>query len=145
MRNEAQLPDMVREFTQGAGADVVIDHVGAATWEASLACLAIGGRMVLLGNTSGDRVSLSLRERVPPRPAADRRGRVHRAGLRRRDHRLRSPTGARLPIAGEYPLDELPAAWAAVESRDTVGKVVVSLTTAARATDAPAAGVGAMS
>lgn len=124
VRNEADLADSVREFTQGIGADVVIDHVGADTWDASLAALAIGGRMVLLGNTSGDRVSLSLANMF-------HRGLrlIGAGGYTAQDFRAAMETafgeGVHLPVAGEYALDELPAAWSVVESRSTVGKVVV--------------------
>ena len=124
VRNEQQLADTVREFTQGAGADVVIDHVGAATWEDSLASLSVGGRMVLLGNTSGDRVSFSLAN-------VFHRGLrlIGAGGYTAQDFRAAIDAafgdGVHLPVAGEYPLDDLPAAWTAVESRETVGKVVV--------------------
>ncbi len=50
----------VREFTAGAGADAVIESVGAATWANSLACLARGGRLVVYGSTSGDVVETDL-------------------------------------------------------------------------------------
>jgi NADPH:quinone reductase-like Zn-dependent oxidoreductase len=124
VRNEARLAATVREFTQGAGADVVIDHVGVDTWDASLASLAIGGRMVLLGNTSGDKVSFSLAN-------VFHRGLrlIGAGGYTAHDFRAAIDAafgdGAHLPVAGEYALDDLPAAWTAVESRDTVGKVVV--------------------
>ncbi len=36
-----------------AGVDVVIDHVGAATWATSIAALLQGGRMAVCGMTSG--------------------------------------------------------------------------------------------
>lgn len=124
VHNEAQLPDAVHSFTQGAGADVVIDHVGAATWDASLACLAVGGRMVLLGNTSGDQVSFSLAN------VFHRGLRLIGAGGYTADDFTDAiaaafASGQRLPVAGQYALDDLPAAWDAVESRETVGKVVV--------------------
>ena len=44
----------VRAATGGHGADVALDHVGAATFTASLHSLAPGGRLVCVGNTSGD-------------------------------------------------------------------------------------------
>lgn len=43
----------VREFTAGAGVDVVYDGVGQATFEPSLDCLASRGLMVSFGNASG--------------------------------------------------------------------------------------------
>ena len=50
----------VRDLTGRAGADVVIDHVGAATFPASLKCLAKGGRLVTCGATSGPKVEIHL-------------------------------------------------------------------------------------
>jgi NADPH2:quinone reductase len=49
--------ERVRELTDGAGADVVYDGVGAATFDESLASLGPRGDMVLFGAASG---------RVPP-------------------------------------------------------------------------------
>lgn len=43
----------VRKLTDGHGADVVFEHVGANTWKDSVAALAIGGRLVTCGSTTG--------------------------------------------------------------------------------------------
>jgi NADPH:quinone reductase-like Zn-dependent oxidoreductase len=43
----------VREATGGRGADVVVETVGEATWERSLAAAAHEGRIVVCGATSG--------------------------------------------------------------------------------------------
>jgi len=43
----------IREHTGKRGVDVVVDHVGAATWRDSLASLARGGRLVTCGATTG--------------------------------------------------------------------------------------------
>ena len=43
----------VKEATGGAGADVVVETVGEATWERSLAAAAQEGRVVVCGATSG--------------------------------------------------------------------------------------------
>jgi len=45
--------DRVRDLTGKRGVDVVVDHVGAATWQDSLASLAKGGRLVTCGATTG--------------------------------------------------------------------------------------------
>jgi len=45
----------IRELTDKRGVDVVVDHVGAATWQDSLASLARGGRLVTCGATTGGR------------------------------------------------------------------------------------------
>ena len=43
----------VEEATEGRGADVVVEHVGEATWRTSLDAAAQGGRIVVCGATSG--------------------------------------------------------------------------------------------
>jgi NADPH:quinone reductase-like Zn-dependent oxidoreductase len=50
-----------RAWTAGKGVDIVIEHVGEATWERSVRCLARGGRVVTCGATTGFRASLDLR------------------------------------------------------------------------------------
>jgi NADPH:quinone reductase-like Zn-dependent oxidoreductase len=49
----------VRELT-GGGADVVIEHVGEATWQASLQAARPAGRIVVCGATSGSNPPASL-------------------------------------------------------------------------------------
>jgi NADPH:quinone reductase-like Zn-dependent oxidoreductase len=51
----------VRALTNKRGVDVVVENVGAATWDDSLRCLGRGGRLVTCGATSGPQVSLDLR------------------------------------------------------------------------------------
>jgi zinc-binding alcohol dehydrogenase/oxidoreductase len=43
----------VKEATGGAGVDVVVEHVGEATWKTSLAVARPGGRVVVCGATTG--------------------------------------------------------------------------------------------
>ncbi len=50
----------VRALTGKAGVHVVFEHVGAATFDASLKVLQRGGRVVTCGATTGGTVSLSL-------------------------------------------------------------------------------------
>jgi zinc-binding alcohol dehydrogenase/oxidoreductase len=50
---EADVAAAVREATEGHGADVVVEHVGEATWKTSLQVAAPGGRVTVCGATSG--------------------------------------------------------------------------------------------
>ncbi len=59
-RNE-DFVEAVKRITGGGLADIVVDHVGAATFNKSLSCLTRGGKLVTFGNTSGDEVPISLR------------------------------------------------------------------------------------
>ena len=51
----------VKGATGRKGCEVVVDNVGAATWERSLRSLARGGRLVSCGATSGPAASVDLR------------------------------------------------------------------------------------
>src|SRR5918911_5086121 len=50
----------VAEATGGRGADVVVEHVGEATWRTSLDAAAYGGRIVVCGATTGANPPASL-------------------------------------------------------------------------------------
>jgi NADPH:quinone reductase-like Zn-dependent oxidoreductase len=51
----------VKRVTAGRGVDIVIEHVGEATWERSVRSLANGGRLVTCGATTGARGAIDLR------------------------------------------------------------------------------------
>ena len=50
----------VRDFTAGRGADIVVETIGEATWNNSMAALANGGRLVVFGATGGGLVEIDL-------------------------------------------------------------------------------------
>lgn len=51
----------LRALTGGRGADIVIEHVGEATWDRSVRALATGGRLVTCGATTGYAAAVDLR------------------------------------------------------------------------------------
>ena len=51
----------VRRLTGKRGVDVVVEHVGQATWAKSVRALAPGGRLVTCGNTTGWEANIDLR------------------------------------------------------------------------------------
>lgn len=58
---EEDVPARVREITGRRGVDLVVEHVGAATWEGSMRSLARGGRLVTCGATTGADARINLR------------------------------------------------------------------------------------
>ena len=56
-----KISDEVRRVTNKQGVDIVIEHVGAATWEESVKSLKTGGTLVTCGATTGPNVSVDLR------------------------------------------------------------------------------------
>lgn len=58
--NYTTTPDWVAAVKERGGVDVVIDAIGA-TWQQSLDCVRVGGRVVVFGATGGTEVSLQVR------------------------------------------------------------------------------------
>jgi NADPH:quinone reductase len=58
---DVDIPEAVRDLTDGVGVDVVYDSVGADTWEDSLDSLRPRGLCVFYGNASGPVPPLDLR------------------------------------------------------------------------------------
>ena len=57
----ADVADEIMRLTNRRGVDVVLEHVGDATWATSMRSLARGGRLVTCGATTGHRVGLDVR------------------------------------------------------------------------------------
>ncbi|MCP3917604.1 MAG: zinc-binding dehydrogenase [bacterium] len=53
-------PKAVKQATDGRGVDVVVEHVGPATWKGSMRVLARNGRLVTCGATTGPKVEVLL-------------------------------------------------------------------------------------
>jgi NADPH:quinone reductase-like Zn-dependent oxidoreductase len=51
----------IMRLTNRRGVDVVVEHVGEATWAKSMRALAAGGRLVTCGATTGPQVGIDLR------------------------------------------------------------------------------------
>jgi NADPH:quinone reductase-like Zn-dependent oxidoreductase len=118
--------DAVKEATGGIGADIVVEHVGEATWQRSLQAARTGGRVVVCGATTG-----------PNPPAA-----LHRIWWKQLTI-LGSTMGTKTdfegafdlvksgrarPIVDEvFPLAEAAAAHARMESGEHLGKIVLRI------------------
>jgi putative PIG3 family NAD(P)H quinone oxidoreductase len=55
-----RFPDEIKRFTEKAGVDVILDHIGADYFEPNLESLAINGRLVIIGIMQGSDTKLSL-------------------------------------------------------------------------------------
>jgi len=56
-----KISEEVRKITAKEGVDIVLEHVGAATWEESVKSLKNGGTLVTCGATTGPAVGIDLR------------------------------------------------------------------------------------
>jgi NADPH:quinone reductase-like Zn-dependent oxidoreductase len=115
----------VKEAT-GAGVDVVVEHVGEATWKTSLACARAGGRIAVCGATTG------------PNPPAQ----LHRIWWKQLTV-LGSTMGTRVDFEGAYdlvkkgrakpivdavfPLAEARVAHERLEAGEQLGKIVLAI------------------
>jgi NADPH2:quinone reductase len=125
--------ERVRALTDGNGVQVVYDGVGKATFDASLACLAPRGMLVLFGASSGavppvdpmrlmQGGSLFLTRPTLATYAADRQELLERAAdvfAQVRGGALAVRVGAR------YPLAEAARAHEDLEARRTTGKSLI--------------------
>jgi NADPH:quinone reductase-like Zn-dependent oxidoreductase len=116
----------VRAATDGRGADVVVEHVGEATWRTSLDVARVGGRVAVCGATSG-----------PNPPAA-----LHRIWWKQLSI-LGSTMGTNADFEGAfelvssgralpvidavYPLTEIRAAHERLEAGEQMGKIVLRI------------------
>jgi NADPH:quinone reductase-like Zn-dependent oxidoreductase len=116
----------VKEATGGKGVEVVLEHVGEATWQTSLQSARVGGRIVVCGATSG-----------PNPPAA-----LHRIWWKqltiygstmgtREDfeaaYELIKSRRAKPVVDSVFPLAEARAAHERMEAGEQFGKIVLSI------------------
>jgi NADPH:quinone reductase-like Zn-dependent oxidoreductase len=57
---QQKISEEVRKITNKEGVDIVIEHVGAATWDESVKSLKNGGTLVTCGATTGPNVGIDL-------------------------------------------------------------------------------------
>jgi NADPH:quinone reductase-like Zn-dependent oxidoreductase len=116
----------VRELTDGHGADVVLDHVGAAFFTGNLDCLARGGRLIVCGTTTGGDVAFHLRDLF-----AEQRSilGVRLGGVGELHHLLGLVAEGKVrPIVdSSFPLERAADAHARMASRKAFGKIVLTM------------------
>jgi len=123
---DGDVVEAVRQATGGHGADVIVEHVGEATWKQSLQAAASGGRVTVCGATTG------------PNPPAQ----LHRIWWKQLTI-FGSSMGTKEDFEGAYelvasgkakpivdrvfPLAEAAAAHERLESGEQFGKVVLTI------------------
>ncbi|GAA1120161.1 NAD(P)H-quinone oxidoreductase [Nocardiopsis composta] len=128
-------PERVKEETGGAGADVVLDIMGASYLDPNLRSLAVGGRIVVIGLMGGRKAELDLGRMLVKRlsvhattlrsrPAAEKAGIV--AGVAEHVWPL-VDKGTVRPVIDRYlPLPRAAEAHRVMESSTHVGKIVLT-------------------
>ncbi len=129
----ASLPERVRELTGGEGVHVVFDPVGGDLFDAAMHALAWGGRLVIVGFTSGRAARARTNHLLIKGARA--------IGIRAGEFARRNPEAARdmrerilgwaargrimMPISHRFPFPEVAPALRAVLERKVVGRAVL--------------------
>jgi NADPH:quinone reductase-like Zn-dependent oxidoreductase len=121
-----KISDEVRRITNKEGVDIVVEHVGAATWDESMKCLKTAGTLVTCGATTGPAVSIDLRYLFA------RQLRLlgsYMGTMSELNEVLGHVFAGRLkPVVDKsFPLQELRQAHEYLESSQMFGKVVISV------------------
>jgi len=124
--------DKVKRFTEGKGVDVVYDSVGKVTFEKSLKCLKDRGSLVLFGQSSGPVPSLDLKllfegSLYITRPSLKYYAANREELLKRTNDLFKWINNGelKLRIHKTFPLSEAKEAHKELESRKTMGKLLL--------------------
>jgi len=122
---QQKISEEVRKITNKEGADIVIEHVGAATWDESVKSLKRGGTLVTCGATTGPNVGIDLRHLFARQLSLlgsymGTMGELHEVHGHVFAGRLK-------PVLDRtYPLSEIRAAHERLEKSQMFGKIVVN-------------------
>jgi len=132
----AALAPAVERWTSKRGVDVVLDCVGGNYVTASVRILAPYGRLIMISQTAGPTAEIDLRAMMP-RWLTLRGTTLRMRPLEEKIMATRAFAAEVVPlfargvlrttIDSEFPLDEVQAAHARLESNETFGKVVLRL------------------
>jgi NADPH:quinone reductase-like Zn-dependent oxidoreductase len=124
----------IRELTGDAGVDVVLDSIGGAYFERNVASLAVGGRLVVIGLTSGATAQINLAQLMLRRlhvvgstlraRSNDEKTRIV-ADFERQFGAALAAGRLRVVVDRVLPLGEAPEAHRLVEASGHFGKVIL--------------------
>jgi NADPH:quinone reductase-like Zn-dependent oxidoreductase len=120
-----KIAEEVRKITSKEGVDIVVEHVGAATWDESMKCLKTAGTLVTCGATTGPGVGIDLRHLF----ARQLRILGSYMGTMGELHEVLAHVfaGRLKPVLDRtFPLSEIRAAHEYLEKSQMFGKVVVN-------------------
>ena len=122
---ELDFAEIVLALTEDAGVDAAIDTVGSAVFRSVLNSLAQFGRMTLLGEIAGERVSINLaeilfRDATISSSTGAGPGDIEDAAKMVAEGRV-SPV-----VSARYPLEDWKLAYDAMRERRTFGRVVLT-------------------
>ncbi len=127
--------EVVRAATDGRGADVVLDNMGAKYLPRNVDVLADGGRLVIIGMQGGVKAELNIAQLLAKRgsvTATSLRTRTAEAKARicgevvERVWPLIADGTIRPVVSAVLPLDDVAEAHRMLDSADSVGKVILT-------------------
>ncbi|MGB5953614.1 MAG: zinc-binding dehydrogenase, partial [Ornithinimicrobium sp.] len=133
---EDDFVEAVAQATDGRGADVILDVVGAKYLDRNIQSLATGGRLAIIGMLGGAKGELNIARLLA------KRGRVMATGLRSRPLEEKAAivasvrervwpwieSGTVRPLVhATYPLEEAADAHRAMEKSNHIGKILLTL------------------
>jgi alcohol dehydrogenase len=123
---EDRFEGVVRKLTQKRGVDVVFEHVGPDTFQASMFCLKRGGVLVTCGSTTGVSSEINLFQLYQQQLRL-----IGSFGCSIRnlaDSLAKMASGVAKPVIDStIRLDDIDAALQRMESRQVFGKIIVTL------------------
>ena len=134
-RAEADFVAAVLEFTDGRGADKVVDSTGASILDRSFDCIRTLGHVVSYGEAEG-KPWPNLWERLVSKSLTftrlhighlDYRSAQWADGVAQMLDRIKAGA-VRVPVEGVFDLEDAEAMFAALESRQTSGKLLLRVT-----------------
>ncbi len=116
----------VWRITQKRGVDVIVDNVGAATWDRSIRALARGGRLVTCGATSGPKPDEDIRRLFAKQVT------IYGSTMGTRHDweqvtRLLAAKTLRPIVDRIFPLEQAAQAQELMEAQGQFGKIVLSI------------------
>lgn len=132
---EQDFVEVVREATEGRGADVILDVIGAKYLERNLKALAVNGRIVVIGMQGGVKAAINLNTllmkraaliatSLRARPPAEKAAIV--AAVREHVWPLVEAGRVRPVIHARLPMADAPAAHRILAESSHVGKVLLT-------------------
>lgn len=127
---------VVKEFTSGAGVDVLIDFIGGPYWDQNIASMAVLGRVVEVGLMGGSRVEVDLGQLMGKRlqvTGTGLRGRTLEEKLAvtaqfKRHVLPHLASGSMKPVVDRsFPLEEVAEAHRYMETNANFGKIVLTI------------------
>lgn len=114
-----------KEMKAHGGADVVVENIGPATWNQSLRSLKPGGRLVVCGATSGQKVEVTLPVLWFKQLELIGSSMATHSQFSRALH-LVATGEVPAPVDSVFDFDRLPDALGHLDSAEQMGKVVIS-------------------